>query len=336
VNQVDETSMDVDTWPGEWKPRETIQKSRSHQKSGRNQPERVAGLNRNRWPLSAGKYNHLNHSWIYSSPGFWEGIQTARLSGWQKLQSPGKRRNRPTISSVCIASLVRELRGNLVEKAKVCAEDNLVQLQMEYVRDEQQPTLTLKKFERAESPIRAVLKVEKKAGEALMASDLGLYPFPSEYKVVTEVVKNWFPGVAPTLSVPRPLGSIVPAKHQDVIEVLLGHGLQVEILVADKTLEVEAYVAGEVIPSKYDYLPPEKIEVEKKIFQTIVKKGDFYVSCSQAGANLIPCLLEPQSQYGLIRYWAFKLVPEKGDIFAFYRLIKPEPLPLLPYRNWVR
>ena len=45
-NQVDETSMDVDTWPGEWKPRKTIQKSRSHQKSGRIEPESLAAFSR--------------------------------------------------------------------------------------------------------------------------------------------------------------------------------------------------------------------------------------------------------------------------------------------------
>jgi hypothetical protein len=235
-----------------------------------------------------------------------------------------------------VISLVRELRGNLVEKAKVYAEDDLVHLQMEYVRDENNPILTIKTFERAESPVRGILKVDKKAGEALMDSELEPYSYPSRYKVRTESTKNWFPAVAPTLSIPRPLGYVIPAKHQDVIEVLLDHGLQVDIFAADKTLDVEAYVTGEVIPSKYDYLPPEKIEVERKILQTVVKKGDFYVGCAQAGANLISCLLEPQSQYGLIRYWSFKLVPEKGEVFAFYRFLKPEVLPLLPYRNWKR
>ncbi|GAI26745.1 unnamed protein product, partial [marine sediment metagenome] len=33
---------------------------------------------------------------------------------------------------------------------------------------------------------------------------------------------NWFPDVEPTLSVPRPLGYIIPAKHLDVVETLLG------------------------------------------------------------------------------------------------------------------
>jgi len=235
-----------------------------------------------------------------------------------------------------VNTLVRELRHGLIEKAKAYSEKELVHLAMDYVSDEKQPTLTIKKFERAESPIRGILKVDKKAGETLTMADVTPYPFPAEYKVTTEVVKNWFPGVAPTLSLPRPLGYVVPAGHQDIIETLLDHGLRVDMFIRDAQLEVEAYQVGEVVPAKYDYLPPEKIEVEKKALQVVIKKGDFYISCGQAGANLIPCLLEPQSQYGFIRYWSLKLVPEKDDFFAFYRLTRPSTLPLIPYRDWGR
>ncbi|MDH7512561.1 MAG: DUF2817 domain-containing protein [Clostridiales bacterium] len=235
-----------------------------------------------------------------------------------------------------INTMVREFRQDLLERAKAYSDDDLVHLAMEYVRDEKQPVLTIKKFDRAESPVRGILKVDKKAGETLTMADIAPYPFPAEYKVTTDVVKNWFPGVAPKLRLPRPLGYIVPAGHQDVIETLLDHGLRVELVTKDVALEVEAYQVGEVVPAKYDYLPPEKIDVEKKTLQVVVKKGDFYVSCGQAGANLIPCLLEPQSQYGLIRYWSFKLVPEKGNLYAFFRITNPAALELIPYRDWVR
>ncbi|MBM3285043.1 MAG: DUF2817 domain-containing protein [Candidatus Aminicenantes bacterium] len=233
-----------------------------------------------------------------------------------------------------VNTLVRGLRQDLLERARAYSGEDLIHLRMDYARDEKQPTLTIKKFERAETPIRGVMKVDKKAGEPLTAADVAPYPFPSEYKVVTEVVKNWFPAVTPTLSVPRPLGYVIPSRHQDVIENLLRHGIRVDMFNRDAQLEVEAYQALEVVPAKYDYLPPEKIEVGKKPLDLIARKGDYYVSSGQAGANLIPCLLEPQSQYGLIRYWAFKLVPEKDGFFAFYRLVKPASLPLIPYRNW--
>ncbi|MGQ9673262.1 MAG: M14 family zinc carboxypeptidase [Candidatus Aminicenantales bacterium] len=231
--------------------------------------------------------------------------------------------------------LVRELRRQLLEKAGTYTEEDLVHLRMDYGRDEKEPTLSIKKFERAETPIRGILKVDKKAGDLLTAGDVVPYPFPAEQKVKIELVKNWFPIVKPTLSVPRPLGYIVPSKHQPIIEVLLKHALQVDLFARDAEVEVEAYSIKEVVPSGYDYLPPEKIEVEKKSIPLLAKRGDYYVDCRQAGANLIPCLLEPQSQFGLIRYWAFKLVPEKGDFFAFFRLTKPSSLPLVPYRRWV-
>lgn len=237
-------------------------------------------------------------------------------------------------NSADILDLVRNLRTGLIEKAKVYSDQNRVHLRMDYVRDEKNPTLTLKKFETTESPVRGVLKFDKKAGDLLTAADLAPYPLPAPVKVVTDAVKNWFPDVESKLSVSRPLGYIIPAKHQDIIETLLGHGITVGIFMKDKPLESEAYAAAEVIPSKYDYLPPEKIDVEKRILQIIVKKGDFYVSCGQPAANLIPCLLEPQSEFGFIRYWKFKIVPDKGALFAFYRLVKSQDLPVIPYKNW--
>lgn len=235
-----------------------------------------------------------------------------------------------------INALVRTLREKLLEKAKVYSEDDHVHLRMKYIRNENQPFLTIKKFEQLDVPIRGVLKVDKKAGDTLAASDIASYPYPTRYRVMEEVVKNWFPDVEPTISVPRPLGYIITAKNKEVVETILRHGLKAEVFNNDLNLEVEAYTVTDITPAEYDYLPPQNISFEKKDIQTIIKKGDFYVSCAQEGANLIPCLLEPQSQYGFIRYWKLKLVPEKDDIFPIYRIIKKREFPLIPYKNWKR
>ena len=236
-----------------------------------------------------------------------------------------------------VLKLVNEFRAALMEKTKLYSEDDLVYIKMDYARDEKNPTLILKSFENVQSPIRGILKVDKKAGETLQASDIAPNPYPSaRQKVVTETIKNWFPHVAPKMSVTRPLGYIVPEKCQDVVETLLNHGVTVEIFSQDKAVDLEAYQVTDVAPAKYDYLVPEKLEVEKKILQTIVKKGDFYISCAQPAAHLIPLLLEPQSEFGLLRYWKYKLVPEKDNLFAFYRVVKSQGLPLIPYRNWPR
>ncbi len=233
-----------------------------------------------------------------------------------------------------INAMVRKFRTQLIEKARLYSDGDLVHLRMRYARDEKQPTLTIKKFERTEAPIRGILNKDKKAGDPLTRDDLDPYPYPSRFKVVKEVVKNWFPGVEPTVSVSRPLGYIIPARHQDVVETLLHHGINVDLFQKDLLLEIEAYKVIDILPAKYDYLPPQTIDVAKTVLQTIIKKGDYFVSCTQEGANLIPCLLEPQSQYGFIRYWKFGLVPEKDDIFHFLRVVKEEELPLIPYRPW--
>jgi len=233
-----------------------------------------------------------------------------------------------------IIALVRNAREGLLQKARSYSEDDLVHLRMRYERNKKQSTLTIKKFDTPEIPIRGVLKKNKKAGDVLTAEDIAPYPFPSRYEVVQEVVKNWFPDVVPTISVPRPLGYIIPAKHQEVVETLLRHGLKVDVFVKDRAVDVETYAIKDLVPTEYDYLPPQSIEVERKELQTIIEKGDFYISCGQEGAHLIPCLLEPQSLYGFIRYWKFILAPEKDDIFPFYRFIKEEKLPLIPYKNW--
>ncbi|UCE22254.1 MAG: DUF2817 domain-containing protein [Candidatus Aminicenantes bacterium] len=235
-----------------------------------------------------------------------------------------------------IVSMVRGLREDLMERARAFSPEHLVHLRMKYARSEKVPELTIERFERPESPVRGILKVDKKAGEPLFLADLETYPYPSTLTVVKEVEQNWFPLVEPVLSVPRPVGYIIPAKHQDVVETLLRHGLEVDMFTKDTSFEVEVYQVGNVIPAEYDYLPPQEIEVEKKSLKTIVKREDFYVSCAQTGANLIPCLLEPESQYGLIRYWKFDLVPEAGDIFSFFRYTGKKDLPVVPYKKWKR
>ncbi len=235
-----------------------------------------------------------------------------------------------------IVSTVRGLREDLVAQARALSPEDLVHLRMKYARSAKAPELRIERFERSESPVRGILKVDKKAGEPLTQADFEPYSYPSTLKVVKEVEKNWFPNVEPALSVPRPLGYVIPAKHQDVVETLLRHGLEVDMFTKDIALKVEVYQVGNVVPAEYDYLPPQEIQVEKKSLQTIVKREDFYVSCAQAGAKLIPCLLEPESQYGLIRYWKFKLVPETGDIFSFFRYTGKKNLPIVSYKKWKR
>jgi len=233
-----------------------------------------------------------------------------------------------------INDLVRNLRIELVSQAGVFSESDLVHLRMRYARDENQPSLIYKRFDSSVQEIRGIMRVDKKAGDPVYRNDIAPPPASLREGIIEVTEKNWFPVVEPFISVPRPLGYIVPGNRLDVIKTLKDHCFQIGYFREDTLIDVEGYQIIDLTPAEYDYLPPQNIDVEKKTMELLVKRGDFYISCGQEGANLIPCLLEPQSQYGLIRYWAYNLVPKKGDIFSFLRVTKKQNLPIVPFKNW--
>jgi hypothetical protein len=234
-----------------------------------------------------------------------------------------------------VLKTVEGARARLLERATTRADSDPAHLRMEYVRDPKVPDLVLKRFASAEADVVGVLKADKKAGDEVLETDLAPADAPAGCKVVTEVVKHWFPNVVATLSVPRAVGYVIPAARADVVRTLLDHGVAVEVFAKDASIEVAAYEITEIVPAKEDYLAPETIEVAKKATTTIVRKGDLYVSCVQAAANLVPSLLEPQSAYGLIRYRKYGLVPDKGGLFAIYRIENKQDIPVIPYKPWL-
>lgn len=203
-----------------------------------------------------------------------------------------------------VLSLVRGARADLARRAAGSGDKN-VHLRMEYVRDPNEPTLTIKAFAR-------------------QAGARGTAPAANP-TIETQVVKNWFPKVESRLAVRRPLGYVIPVAHQDVLKTILDHGIRVGIFSKDTSVDAETNRIKEVVPSKEDYVAPAKIEVEIQPGKVSVRKGDYYVSVEQPAANLIPCLLEPASEYGLIRYQMYKLVPTQGANFPFVRVVKKKP-----------
>jgi hypothetical protein len=209
-----------------------------------------------------------------------------------------------------VLSLVNTCRADLARKAGKPSSDNIVHLKMDYVRDPKQPELTLKAFARQPGA----------RGNAAVQNPT----------VETQVVKNWFPKVESRLTVPRPLGYLIPAEHQDVIRTLLDHRIAIGVFGKDTPVDAETYQIKEIEPATADYVAPAKIEVDLKPGKVTARKGDFYVSVEQPAANLIPCLLEPQSEFGLIRYQSYKLVPQKGAAFPLVRVVKSKPT-VAPY-----
>jgi hypothetical protein len=209
-----------------------------------------------------------------------------------------------------VLTLVANSRANLLARAKAPAASDLVHLRMDHSRDPKEPELTIKRFE-APAP-----------GQAASAAP----------NVVTVVLKNWFPLVTPTVSVPRASGYIVPSAHTKVVETLRAHGIGVQVFTADAAVDAEQYRVDEIVASKEDYVAPPTLGVTKTAARVTAKKGDFYVSGAQPAANLIPNLLEPQAEYGLIRYRAYGLVPGQGTTFPFLRVAARQALPLEPLK----
>jgi hypothetical protein len=233
-----------------------------------------------------------------------------------------------------VLRLVRGDRGRLLQRAAARDAADPVHLRMRFARDPNQPELRLKAFETVPSPIRGILKVDKKAGETLLADDLAPYRGPRGEKVVDEIVKNWFPDVEPTLSVVRPRGYIIPGARLDIVETLLALGVEVGRVTKGGIADAEAYEVTAIVPAGLDYVAPERIDVTARPVKAPLKTGDFYVDCVQPAANLLPSLLEPQSEFGLIRYWKFKLVPAAGGVFEILRFVGASAPAVTPYKPW--
>ncbi len=231
-----------------------------------------------------------------------------------------------------IKSIVKDSRRKLIERASTYEPSDIVHLRMKYVRNPQEPYLLQKKLT-GEVPL-GIAKRDIKAGEKIFRKDLVFVRGKGEERVVEEKFENWFPDVQPTLSRVRPLGYYIPRERREIADLLVKLGVRVYTFQRDEKLEVEAYRVEKVIPAEADYLPPEEIKVATLSSTIIAKRGDFYVPCTQVGANLISILLEPESQYGLIRYWKFKLVPQPEDIFPIFRVVKKQEMRLIPYRNF--
>lgn len=197
--------------------------------------------------------------------------------------------------------LVIASRAALIEKAGAPAPGDLVHLRMAHARDPKDPQTTIQHFEEG-----------KGTGS----------------KVTSEVVTNWFPAVRPTVSVQRAYGYIIPAAHQDVVATLAAHQIAVQTFTADVAVDVERYVVDDITPSAEDYVAPERIAVTRQAAKVTIGKGDYYVSGAQPAANLIPNLLEPQAEFGLIRYRMYNLVPRTGATFPIVRVGKRQALPL--------
>jgi len=133
------------------------------------------------------------------------------------------------------------------------------------------------------------------------------------------------PQVKSLKSVECPGAYIFSGNEDELKDLLNKHQIKVSSLKNPLDLEVESYSILGVITTKEEDKLSEDIDVLKKNMIKKFSKGDIVVFMSQKAANLIPLLLEPQSNYGIVskgggRHLRFKEYLKKNTDYPIYRV----------------
>jgi hypothetical protein len=231
-----------------------------------------------------------------------------------------------------IKAITARCRADLIRNAGGDDPGNLIHLRTIYARDPQQPVLKRKNYVKEDAAVIGYATRDLKADEPLVRADLRR---PGRQPRVEETeIKNWFPRLESLVTCERPLGYVVPGNRRDVISLLQKLGVKTYAFERGGVLAVEACRVDDIIQGTDDYIPPQRIAVSILQHQVPVQRGDCWVPLNQLAANLVPLLLEPQSDLGLIRYRSFNLGMEKGDIFPIYRVVQAPKIPLMPLADF--
>jgi hypothetical protein len=134
---------------------------------------------------------------------------------------------------------------------------------------------------------------------------------PSGYDTVL-AVGPYHDVVQATARTTVPQGYYIPAAQRPVIELLQRHHVQLEMVQAERTINVERYwidsVGTDVLEE--DTLPRPFVH---KTSETLgVHPGDVVLSTAQWHSMFLPTMLEPESIWGILKYEAFAtLLKEK-------------------------
>jgi len=216
-------------------------------------------------------------------------------------------------------------------------------LRMEHSRDPQQGSIFIQRFSDRPANPDAPLGVANRdiaRGEPVSPGDILPPPgngIPAAPAVTVEEIKNWFPAVLPRLTRPRAEGYVIPGQLSEIANLLVKLGARVFAVERDTLGEIQYTRIVSITPSPADYTAPPAITVETMSLKAIIQKGDFYVPGRGHAANLVALLLEPESEFGLLRYAKFKLPTQVGDVYPFGRIVAwkgEDGLTLTPYRNF--
>lgn len=155
-------------------------------------------------------------------------------------------------------------------------------------------------------------------------------------RVATDTPKDYeldfIARVKPTLTVERSHGYLIPARFTEAIQTLQRHGADIHELREDIELDIESYqiAAVDVAARPFQNHQLVSVEATPKPGRRMIPAGTAFVRTSGAHplVNLVPYLLEPQSEDGLTTWGFFNDGLRPGGEFPVLRLLVPPPLTL--------
>lgn len=149
--------------------------------------------------------------------------------------------------------------------------------------------------------------------------------------VVTYDDVNYYGAFKDTVQSTVPRGYIIPAAQSAIAEHLIKHGVKVEKIEKDQTMEATVFVVEKLTKAQRKFEGHNMASAEGH-FETVTKKvqkGDFKVDMAQPLTNLIFYMLEPQSDDGLLNWNFFDAYLEQQGVNT-----KPVEFPVYKYAVW--
>ena len=110
-----------------------------------------------------------------------------------------------------------------------------------------------------------------------------------------------------------PSGYYIPAAQKSVIELLQRHHVMMEVVGAERPVNVERYWIDSV---GYDVLEEDSLPrpfVHKTMETVVAHPGDIVLSTAQWHSMFLPTVLEPESMWGILKYEKFAPLLKKGQ-----------------------
>ncbi len=150
----------------------------------------------------------------------------------------------------------------------------------------------------------------------------GFDPKDPEHKTPKDFTVEFWGKFEPELTVTRPYAYLLPFDCSRVADRLRMHGVRLERLTEDATIDVEIYTAKKLTRAARPFQGHAMITAEVDIAteQRTVPAGSYVVRTNQPLGVLITYLLEPQSEDGLTTWNFFDDRWDRGDEYPVLRV----------------